>query len=166
MLEELPTTPLVVWLATPADIETINALDRFSVSPARDIHRDMQKYFGSVDPSTHERTLIFLAQVGGACAAKAELMIPPQTGASLSASASGYDTSQVGYIKRVIVHPEYRKHGLARLLMQHVIDFARSELGLKYLDLHVWDKNIPAIRLYEDLGFESQHREVYYRLPL
>ena len=33
-------------------------------------------------------------------------------------------------------------------------------------DLHVWEQNLPAIRLYETLGFELQHRELYFRLPL
>jgi ribosomal protein S18 acetylase RimI-like enzyme len=37
---------------------------------------------------------------------------------------------------------------------------------LAALDLHVWEQNQPAIRLYEVLGFEMQHREIYYRLKL
>ena len=55
MIDESPTTPLVVRLATPEDIPLITLLDSLSLSPTRDIHRDMEKYFGSVDPSTHER---------------------------------------------------------------------------------------------------------------
>ncbi|TMC89720.1 MAG: hypothetical protein E6J22_13965 [Chloroflexi bacterium] len=78
MIDESPTTPLVVRLATPEDIPLITLLDSLSLSPTRDIHRDMEKYFGSVDPSTHERILIFLGEVDGVAAAKAELMLPPQ----------------------------------------------------------------------------------------
>src|SRR2546430_13206210 len=77
MIDESPTTPLVVRLATPEDIPLITLLDSLSLSPTRDIHRDMEKYFGSVDPSTHERILIFLGEVDGVAAAKAELMLPP-----------------------------------------------------------------------------------------
>src|SRR5579885_2670760 len=51
--------------ATADDIAVIDELDSFSTSPTRDIHREMEKYFGSVDPSPHERTLIFLAEVEG-----------------------------------------------------------------------------------------------------
>jgi len=58
MLDELPTAPLVIRLATPADIPVIDLLDSYSISPTRNIHREMEKYFGSVDPSTHEKTLI------------------------------------------------------------------------------------------------------------
>lgn len=141
--------------ATPDDIELINELDSFSNSPTRDIHREMEKYFGSVDPSTHERTLILLAEMEGRAVAKAELMLPPQEAARA-----------VGYIKRVIVRPEFRGHGLARQLLQYLLAYARDELRLAALDLHVWEENRPAVRLYESLGFHLQHRELYFRLSL
>ena len=158
MIDESPTTPLVVRLATPEDIPLITMLDSLSLSPTRDIHRDMEKYFGSVDPSTHERILIFLGEVDGVAAAKAELMLPPPDERSTP--------PVVGYVKRVVVHPDFRKRGLARQLMQHIIAFARSEQQIDRIDLHVWEGNIAAVRLYESLGFELQHRELYFRLPL
>lgn len=158
MIDESPTTALVIRLAAPADTPQIEMLDRLSVSPTRDIHRDMEKYFGSVDPSTHERTLIFLGEVEGAAVAKAELMLPPGSGAGT--------TPGVGYIKRVVVHPDFRKQGLARQLIQHIIDVARTEEQVEAIDLHVWEDNAAAIRLYESLGFELQHRELYFRLSL
>lgn len=158
MIDESPTTALVIRLATPEDIPQIEMLDRVSVSPTRDIHRAMEKYFGSVDPSTHERTLIFLGEVAATPAAKAELMLP-------SASITG-TAPRVGYIKRVVVRPDYRKQGLARQLILHIIDFARTEQALEAIDLHVWEDNVAAIRLYEALGFELQHRELYFRLSL
>ncbi|GCE13362.1 GNAT family N-acetyltransferase [Tengunoibacter tsumagoiensis] len=155
MTDKHSVSRLFIHLATPADIAQIEYLDSFSASPTRDIHRDMQKYFGSVDPSTHERTLIFLAESDGKAVAKAELMLPPND--SLNA---------VGYVKRVIVHPDARGQGLARQLLEHVITFARTEQHLESIDLHVWDQNTSAIQLYEKLGFELKHRELYYRLPL
>lgn len=155
MLDELPTTPLVMRLAVAEDIDQVEHLDGFSTSPTRDIHRDIEKYFGSIDPSTHEHTLIFLAEVDGAAAAKVELMLPAHETASA-----------VGYIKRVVVHPNYRKQGLARQLMHYVLAFVRTHYELQAIDLHVWEGNTPAIRLYEELGFELRHREFYYRLPL
>lgn len=141
--------------ATPEDIILINELDSFSDSPTRDIHREMEKYFGSVDPSTHEHTLIFLAEIARTTVAKAELMLAPMEGGSA-----------VGYIKRVIVHPNYRQHGLGRTLLQYLIAYAQNELHLTGLDLHVWEGNKSAIKLYESLGFNLQHRELYLRLSL
>lgn len=160
MHENPPTSPLVIRLTTPEDIATIELLDSFSTSPTRDIHRAMEQYFGSVDPSTHEQTLIFLAEINGVAAAKAELMLPPMNSEQYIANTA------IGYIKRVVVHPQYRKHGLARHLMHHIIAFARAEQYIAAVDLHVWEGNIPAIRLYESLGFEIQHHELYFRLSL
>lgn len=146
---------LVIRLATPDDIGQIEALDSFNLSPPRDIHREMQKYFGSVDPSTHDRTLIFLLEIQGRVVGKAELMIPEQ------GTIGG-----IGYIKRVIVHPDFRGRGLAKILLTHVMACAHTEYNLQAVDLHVWEQNVSAIKLYELLGFELQHRELYYRKKL
>jgi ribosomal protein S18 acetylase RimI-like enzyme len=158
MIDESPTTQLVIRLATPEDIPQIELLDSLSLSPTRNIHREMEKYFGSVDPSTHERTLIFLGEANGRALAKAEMMLPIKDDLR--------STPNVGYIKRVVVHPDYRKHGLARQMMQHIIDFAHKDQQIEALDLHVWENNIAAIRLYESLGFQQRHKEVYFRLAL
>ena len=143
---------LVIRIATPDDLPYIERLDSLSDSPTRDIHRDMEKYFGSIDPSTHERTLIFLGELSNVVAAKAELMVPAQE-----------TMHPVGYIKRVVVDPSYRKQGLAHQLMQYVITFAQTEQHLDALDLHTWEHNTSAIRLYETLGFTLQHRELYFQ---
>jgi GNAT superfamily N-acetyltransferase len=163
MSDESPTAPLVFRLATPQDIPTIDMLDSFSTSPTRDIHRAIQQYFGSVDPSTHERTLIFLAEIANQAVGKAELMIPSSL---LQDDKSATAFAMVGYMKRVVIHPQYRKLGVARQLMEYIIDYARTTLHLSAIDLHVWEENVPAIRLYQALGFELRHRELYFRLPL
>jgi len=83
------------------------------------------------------------------------LMLPPQ------------DTSHaIGYIKRVVIHPNFQGKGLAHQLLSHIITYTHNEYHLAALDLHVWEQNHPAIHLYETLGFELQHRELYYRLKL
>lgn len=154
MAESDPTMAFVIRQATIDDIPAIEALDRAGSSPLRNIHQDLQKYFGSLDPTMHEHNLIFLAEVKGLAVGKAELVLAP---VSLS--------SQVGYIKRVVIHPDYRRHGIARQLMQALIAFAREQ-HLHFLDLHVFEQNLPAIGLYDSLGFKEEHREIYYRLHI
>ncbi len=155
MSDQQSTPAMMIRLATPEDIEQINHVDSFTTSPPRNIHQDLHKYFGSVDPSTHEHTLIFLLEINGAVVGKAELMLPPQ------------DTlNAIGYIRRVVIHPTFQGKGLAQQLLSYIITYARSEYKLAALDLHVWEQNRPAIHLYETLGFELQHRELYYRLQL
>src|SRR5215470_12354699 len=111
MSDETPTAPLVIRIATPEDIPNIDYLDSFSTSPTRNIHREIEKYFGSIDPSTHEHIMIFLAEVSGTVASKAELMLPASEA-----------LLRVGYVKRVVVHPSFRKRGIAKQLMLHIID--------------------------------------------
>ena len=154
MSERELTGGVVIRQAAPDDIPAIDALDRYSASPLRNIHQDLQKYFGSLDPSMHEQNLIFLAEVAGAAVGKAELVVAPPT---LS--------TQIGYIKRVIVHPDYRGQGIALQLMKALIAFSREQ-SISFLDLHVFESNLSAIRLYESLGFQAEHREIYYRLKL
>jgi len=160
MIDEQPTSRSIIRIAAPEDVAAIEELDSLSTSPTRNIHREMEKYFGSVDPTTHEKTLIFLHEVDGVVTAKAELMLPP-----LSDHVESWQGAS-GYIKRVIVRQEFRHRGFARDLMQHIIQYAQKDLQLSALDLHVWEMNLPAIRLYENLGFELQHRELYFRLSL
>lgn len=143
--------------ATAADIALIDELDSFGHSPTREIHREIEKYFGSVDPSIYEHTLILLAEVGQQGVGKAELMLAPQT-------HQGADP--IGYLKRVVVRPEFRSRGLARQMLQFLIAYAHDELQLNSLDLHVWEENSSALRLYQSLGFVVQHRELYLRLAL
>ena len=50
--------------------------------------------------------------------------------------------------------PEFRRQGIARRLMQTMIDWCRKE-GFVRVDLHASDKGRP---LYESLGFEPYER--------
>jgi ribosomal protein S18 acetylase RimI-like enzyme len=155
-------TPFTIRLAIPDDLAAIDWLDTFGTSPHRNISRSVAQYFGSVDPSIHERNLIFLAEVPSAAAldlpyravGKVEVLLAPAS-----------EPSEVGYIKRVVVQPAWRKLGVARAILRHVIA-AAPDLGVRYLDLHVGEDNTPALHLYEALGFAERHRELYLRLEV
>jgi GNAT superfamily N-acetyltransferase len=60
-------------------------------------------------------------------------------------------TGKQGYIGNVDVIPEYRNHGIARRLMDSILDWCReNQLGT--LTLHTSER---ARTLYESLGFET-----------
>ncbi|MGQ9547840.1 MAG: GNAT family N-acetyltransferase [Roseiflexus sp.] len=57
-----------------------------------------------------------------------------------------------GYITDVAVLARYRRNGIARALLDHVEQEARQR-GKKFLGLYVSASNMPARRLYADVGF-------------
>lgn len=59
-----------------------------------------------------------------------------------------------GYIVSIAVHPERRRLGLGRQLMEAMLGALR-EAGTTQVALHVSIHNTAAIRLYESLGFRT-----------
>ena len=65
----------------------------------------------------------------------------------------------------VAVHPDYRRQGIAEALIVSLLD-SLKEQGSHSLTLEVRASNVPAIALYEKLGFaEVGRRKNYYRNP-
>jgi len=60
-------------------------------------------------------------------------------------------------IANIAVHPDHRRHGIARILTQRAVEHARGKRTTA-LWLHVRDDNPGAIHLYEQLGFQEVAR--------
>lgn len=60
-------------------------------------------------------------------------------------------------IANVAVHPEYRGRGIARMLTTTAIEYCRRK-GIESAWLQVRQDNLPALRVYTQLGFEEQAR--------
>lgn len=68
-----------------------------------------------------------------------------------------------GSIIEVAVHPDCRRKGIARSMITAAIQSAE---GLNTVFLEVRESNIPAVSLYESLGFERIGvRKGYYQKP-
>lgn len=70
------------------------------------------------------------------------------------------------------VHPEYQSQGLAKRLLAFALRYA-ADHGMESIRLDVYEKNTPAIRLYEACGFAyiatvdlrlSEYRQERFRL--
>ena len=65
----------------------------------------------------------------------------------------------------VAVHPDFRRKGIAEALVNALVDQLKI-MGSHCLTLEVRASNMPAITLYEKLGFtEIGRRKNYYRNP-
>ena len=69
--------------------------------------------------------------------------------------------SAEGYVTNVAVLPEYRRQGIGRLLLSE-----EMKNDMAFISLEVRESNLPAIRLYESVGFVSQGvRPKFYTSP-
>ena len=55
-----------------------------------------------------------------------------------------------GYVTNVAVLPEYRRQGIAKMLIEKQL---QNEMS--FITLEVRESNLPAIKLYESCGFEN-----------
>ena len=86
--------------------------------------------------------------------------------AEIDGHAVGYmgmwSLSGEGHITNVAVAREYRRRGIAKALISHFEEIARSE-NLEFMTLEVRASNEPAISLYKSFGFcEVGRRKNYY----
>jgi ribosomal-protein-alanine N-acetyltransferase len=66
------------------------------------------------------------------------------------------------HVLDVAVHPEHRRRGVARALMERVLHYARKH-AVRVVLLEVRRSNLAASRLYESLGFSTTNeRKRYY----
>ena len=72
-----------------------------------------------------------------------------------------------GDITNVVVHPDYRKRGIAYKMLTELLYRGEEKYGIEAYTLEVRESNIEAIRLYERLGFVREGiRKDFYEKPV
>lgn len=61
-----------------------------------------------------------------------------------------------GDVNMIVTHADWQGKGVARALMEAILDLADNWLQLSRLGLTVWTTNERAVALYESLGFEVE----------
>ncbi len=86
--------------------------------------------------------------------------------ADIDGNIAGYMGVQIfsgeGYVTNVATLPEFRRKGVAKALINAVF-----ENDMEFLTLEVRNSNVPAINLYESMGFVNVgKRPKFYREPV
>ena len=76
-----------------------------------------------------------------------------------------HDIVGEGYVDNIAVFPQFRAQGIGEALTRALIEYMRCA-SLEFLTLEVRASNLPAISLYEKLGFRQEgRRKNFYRHP-
>lgn len=67
---------------------------------------------------------------------------------------NGMTLKRAPLMSNVAVSPKFRRRGVAKLLVQAAEDLARVEWGYDEMYLYVEQRNIPAVRLYQKMGYQ------------
>ena len=94
---------------------------------------------------------------------KGRLYLAYDQGEAIACFALRPIDERIGEVKRLYVKPTHRRQGLSKILVERIIDDARS-LGYKRLVLDTLNTMTPAMNLYKSLGFVEI--EAYYPNPL
>lgn len=65
------------------------------------------------------------------------------------------------WIEELYVTPSARRHGLGRLLVETLLDWAETQ-GIRGVDLEAYHGNTPASVLYRSIGFHRLGRERFF----
>ncbi len=75
------------------------------------------------------------------------------------------DVSKEGNISTFAVREDYRGKGIGKMLFGHIISYAKEQ-KMEFITLEVRKTNVPAIKIYEGLGFKVLGvRKDYYTKP-
>ena len=96
---------------------------------------------------------LFVAKYNGTIVGSVILSHEPEAAYKEAKWEFESDYSDVIVIHTLAVHPEYLKCGVGENLMNFALQYAR-EHHMKSIRLDVYEKNTPAIKLYEKCGFK------------
>jgi putative acetyltransferase len=152
------STDVVVRRASPGDAAALVELGRaVSSEPERWLitdgdwrnATDERRYLRAVRRSRH--AAVFVAEADGEVVGR------------LSLARDSHPASPHVADLGLMVSERFRRRGIGRALLDQAVAWAR-EVGVEKLELHVFPHNEPAVRLYEQFGFEREGlRRAHYR---
>lgn len=99
-----------------------------------------------------EEQALWVADIDGRIAGTLILRHTPEEAYALADWDTALEYSEILVLYTFAVHPDFLHQGIGRQMLEFVLDYAAGE-NMKAVRLDVYEKNTPAIRLYEQMGF-------------
>lgn len=96
---------------------------------------------------------LFVAEMDGEIAGTFILRQKPEEGYALADWKTELPYSDIFVVYTLAVDPQFSHRGIGERMMEFILSHAQQQ-GMKAVRLDVYEKNTPAIRLYEKLGFQ------------
>lgn len=96
---------------------------------------------------------LFVADADGKAAGTFILRQQPEKGYELADWKNNLNYNEIFIIHTFAVHPQFFHLGIGKKMLAFILEYA-ARMNKKAVRLDVYEKNIPAIRLYEKLGFQ------------
>lgn len=100
-----------------------------------------------------EEDCLFVARMDGRIAGTVILRHQPEPAYSLADWRIDLDYSEILGIYTLAVHPDFLHKKIGRKILDFVFEYSVQK-QIKAIRLDVYEKNIPAIKLYESCGFQ------------
>nr|WP_295685673.1 GNAT family N-acetyltransferase [uncultured Lachnoclostridium sp.] len=100
-----------------------------------------------------EEQNLFIVKQGGKIIGSIILNHKQEEGYNTIAWLSDAKESEVFVIHTLAVHPAYKRNGIGKHLLLFAENYAR-QCNMKSIRLDVYENNIPAIKLYENCGYQ------------
>jgi len=84
---------------------------------------------------------------------------------TIAGTVSLFPQTEQLYVRSLAVNPNERGQGIGRILMDHVHEMAFAN-GCSLIKLTTTPFLLPAIKLYENFGFEAQGKDDLFGTPL
>jgi [ribosomal protein S18]-alanine N-acetyltransferase len=147
---------MIVERMTEADVADVLAIENAAFRDSQPRLSDVAKSRGRLDASQIREEL-------ARPWARLWVARAKQGGANAVAFLLAWHVADELHVLDVATHPELRRRGYGRALMQQALAYAR-EHAIRHVLLEVRRSNTPAIRLYRDCGFFAMGiRKRYYQ---
>lgn len=147
-----------VYLGTQADIDEIARLYD-DLNDYLTSHTNYPGWIKGIYPvretavSGIEEGTLYIVRRGGCIAGTFILNHKPEDGYGTVNWPDELEEKDVFIIHTLALHPLYLKHGMGMEIMEWIINYCRMAGG-KAIRLDTYEKNIPAIQLYQKCGFQ------------